>query len=207
MSTAGLILAAGAGSRFGPEPKQLADMNGRPLLDHVVDAMCAIKELEPVVVVLGAAAERILAHADLMRARPVISEEWANGQASSLRLGLQAVGDVDAVIVTLGDLPTITPAIVARLLDAPPGTRATYDGRPGHPVVLGPAHVNAITRLRGDHGARDLLVGGPTIECATLSSGRDVDTQDDLEAIRRATPWAPRKGRPRHRLEQSRTDA
>ena len=66
---------------------------------------------------------------------------------------------------------------------AQPRTRAVYDGRPGHPVVLGAEEIAALTALRGDRGARDLLHGGPAVEVGHLCSGRDVDTPDDLEEI------------------------
>ena len=88
------------------------------------------------------------------------------------------------MIVTLGDQPRMTAELIARFVSEPPGTRATYDGRPGHPVVLGPVQMRAIARLRGDHGAREILQGGPTVECGRLSARRDVDTPEDLEAIR-----------------------
>jgi CTP:molybdopterin cytidylyltransferase MocA len=78
----------------------------------------------------------------------------------------------------------LSPELIGRFVDQPGGTRAVYDGRPGHPVVLGAEQMAALSRLMGDRGARDLLHGGPVIECGHLSSGRDVDTPDDLEAIR-----------------------
>jgi molybdenum cofactor cytidylyltransferase len=181
---AGLILAAGGGTRFGAEPKLLAPLDGRPLLGHAIAAQCAVAELDPIVVVLGARADEVLAGVDMMRARSVICDDWRTGQAASLRCGLEQLSGADSVIVTLGDQPTITPAVIARLIGAPAGSRATYDGRPGHPVVLGEPQLRAIAGLTGDRGARELLAGGPTIECGALSSGRDVDTPDDLEAIR-----------------------
>jgi len=180
----GLILAAGAGTRFGPEPKLLASLDGKPLLEHAVAAMCAVSEIDQTVVVLGARADEVLAQVRLGCARPVICAEWRAGIAASLRCGVEALPDAERVIVTLGDAPTITPAVIARFVNASPGTRASYDGRPGHPVVLGRSHVDAIAGLTGDQGARDLLVRGATIECVALSSGRDVDTAEDLEAIR-----------------------
>jgi len=73
--------------------------------------------------------------------------------------------------------------VIARFLDAPAGARAVYRGRPGHPVVLGADQLAALGELTGDRGARGLL-DGPKIECGSLCSGRDVDTPDDLEAIR-----------------------
>jgi CTP:molybdopterin cytidylyltransferase MocA len=141
-----------------------------------------------VVVVLGAFADEVLGGVSLGRAEPVVCPDWALGQAASLRCGLAALApDSDRVIVTLGDEPLITPSVVARFVEAAPGTRAVYNGRPGHPVLLGPHHMAALLSLTGDRGARDLLRGGPTIECGELCSGRDVDTPEDLEAIRDET--------------------
>jgi molybdenum cofactor cytidylyltransferase len=181
----GLILAAGEGTRFGSEPKLLAELDGRPLLERAVSAQCSVPELERIVVVLGAHAEELLQQVDFKRAEPVVCEQWREGQAASLRRGLEALSGAEKVIVTLGDQPLITAEVVARLLCEPPGARAVYDGRPGHPVVLGPEHVRALMSLTGDHGARDLLRGGPEIELAGLGDlARDVDTPEDLEAIR-----------------------
>ena len=59
-----------------------------------------------------------------------------------------------------------------------------YGGRPGHPVVLGPEEIAALTSLAGDDGARGLLRGGPEMEVGHLCSGRDVDTPEDLEEVR-----------------------
>jgi molybdenum cofactor cytidylyltransferase len=183
----GLILAAGAGTRFGDKPKQLAELEGRPLLDHAIAAQCAVVELEKIAVVLGAYAEEILARVDFMRAEPVICERWEDGQALSLRRGIEhltAEAHVTKVIVTLGDQPRMTPELIARFVDEPPATRAVYDGQPGHPVVLGPVQMRVIGNLHGDRGAGCLLQGGKTIECGQLRSARDVDTPGDLEAIR-----------------------
>ncbi len=181
---AGLILAAGGGVRFGDQPKLLADLEGRPVLEHAIRAQCAVAELGQIVVVLGAHAAGILARVDFLHAEPVICEDWREGIAASLRSGVHEIGGAERVIVTLGDQPLVTAEVIARFLDAEPGTRATYDGRPGHPVVLGPAHLKAIDTLAGDHGARELLDDAPTIECGRLCCGRDIDTPEDLEAIR-----------------------
>jgi molybdenum cofactor cytidylyltransferase len=184
---AGLILAAGAGTRFGERSKLLADLEGRPLLEHAVAAQCAVAALERVLVVLGSSAEEILERVDFMRAETVVCSRWNEGQAYSLRYGIEhlsAAGHVTRVIVTLGDQPRVGPELIARFVDEPPGTRAVYGGVPGHPVVLGPVQMRAIAGLRGDHGARELLQGGSTIECGDSSAVRDVDTPEDLEAIR-----------------------
>ena len=78
----------------------------------------------------------------------------------------------------------MSPKIIMRFVDAAPGTRATYDGRPGHPVVLGSEQLRGVAELAGDGGARELLRGGPTIECGELGARGDVDTPEDLETLR-----------------------
>ena len=82
--------------------------------------------------------------------------------------------------------PLVTSEVVRRFLDAPAGARAVYGGQPGHPVVLGPQQLEMLRCLPADSGARRLLAGGMEIECSDLCSGRDVDTPEDLEAIRDA---------------------
>ena len=183
-AVAGLVLAAGGGTRFGAESKLLADLGGRPLLQWAVDAPCAVPELSRVVVVLGAHAAEVRERVRFGRAETVVCEEWARGQAFSLRSGLAALEGVGKVVVTLGDAPLVTAAVIARFAGEPGRTRAMYGGRPGHPVVLGRAEMAALMSLTGDRGARDLLRGGPVIEVGHLCSGRDVDTPEDLEEIR-----------------------
>jgi len=189
---AGVVLAAGGATRFG-SPKQLAELDGVPLLQHAVDAVLAVPAIEPVVVVLGAEAQRVRAAVEFGDARTVECSDWADGLAASLRCGVDAVGDADWVIVTLGDQPRLTPQVIAAVLDdaerAPRGTlavRATYDGAPGHPVALGRALLAEVAGLRGDAGARDLLAGPGvrTFEAGRLCDPADVDTPEQLEALR-----------------------
>ena len=188
----GVVLAAGGASRFG-SPKQLAELDGRPLLQHAVDAMLAVPAIDPVVVVLGAEAQRVREAVDFGAARVVVCDDWAEGMAASLRCGVEAVGDCDWVILTLGDQPRVTPQVIAAVMDraesAPAGTvavRATYDGAPGHPVALGRAMLPRVAQLSGDAGARDLLGGADvrTFEAARLCDPTDVDTPEELEALR-----------------------
>ena len=189
---AGVVLAAGSGSRFGAA-KQLAELDGIPLLEHALRAVQAVPALERVVVVLGARADEIRAGVDLGRAEPIVCAQWAEGQAASLRCGIAAVADADAAVLTLGDMPRITPQVVARFADiaAEHGrtarARATYGGVPGHPVVLGRDYFGQIAALRGDVGARDVLkaIGADAVECSHLCSPVDVDTPEALEQLRR----------------------
>jgi molybdenum cofactor cytidylyltransferase len=192
MRIGGLVLAAGAGRRFGG-PKQLADLDGAPLLQHAVDAMLAVPAIEPVLVVLGAASDRVRAAVDLGGAEPLVCDDWAEGMAASLRCGVRAVGDCDWTVVTLGDQPLVTPQVIAAVIDravsAPAGVaavRATYGGEPGHPVALGRPIIASVGELRGDIGARELLAHAVTrtVEVGRLCRPDDVDTPEDLEALR-----------------------
>ncbi|HLI58983.1 MAG TPA: nucleotidyltransferase family protein [Solirubrobacteraceae bacterium] len=187
---AGLVLAAGAGTRFGTAPKQLARLGDRPLLQWAIDAQTAVDPalLDPVVVVLGSHAAEIRAAIDLGRAVAVVCPDWEAGQSASLRCGLQAIGDADRVVVTLGDAPFVSSELIARFAGdgEPTPARAVYDARPGHPVALGREQIAAL-RAAGpdrDEGARGLLRGARTVEAGHLCSGRDVDTREDLEEVR-----------------------
>ncbi len=178
---AGLVLAAGEGRRFGG-PKQLAVLDGRPLLEH---ALAALAELERVVVVLGARADEIRAGADLGRAEVIVCPDWADGMSASLRRGLAALEGAGEVVITLADQPFITAAVVARVRAAPgAAARAVYGGVPGHPVVIRRQLLERAGELRGDAGFRNLLGGAAEVECADLADPRDIDTRDDLEVVR-----------------------
>ena len=179
------MLAAGAGTRFGAEPKLVASLDGRPLLEHAVSAASAVERLERVVVVLGARANEITAAVEFGRAEPLVCERWHEGLSVSLRFGLDALAGYERVIVTLGDEPLVPRELIERFVEAEPGTRAAFGGRPGHPVVLGPDQIRGIQGVAGDHGARDLLAGGPLLECGDLDADWDVDTAADLAALRR----------------------
>jgi molybdenum cofactor cytidylyltransferase len=184
---AGCVLAAGASSRFG-SPKQLAELDGRPLLEHTLDAMRR-SGLDRVVVVLGAEADRILERVDLNGAEPVLCERWEEGQSASLATGLGAVADAEAVVVALGDQPRISPEAVRRVVDARGGAgavRAVYGGRPGHPVVLERSQIPALRDVAGDVGARNVIMRNlREVECGDLGGGDDVDTPDQLAGLRR----------------------
>ena len=182
----GLILAAGAGRRFG-STKQLAELHGRPLLAHALEAMLAAG-LERVIVVLGHDAEAIRARVDFGAAEVVIAEDWADGQAASLRRGLAAAGAADAVVITLGDQPFITPQVIGAALDQLDdydAVRALYGDLPGHPVVLGRAVLDAAGGLRGDQGARELLADFRVHQwqAGHLASAVDVDTREELSRL------------------------
>ncbi len=181
----GLILAAGAGRRFGGG-KQLSDFRGRPLLEWAIDAMVKAKSVSAFSVVLGSGAEEILARIDLGGARVVVCEGWSEGMGASLRAGLESLETTDGAVVTLGDQPFIGPEAIDRVCAGFDGgcwdaVRATYSGRPGHPVLLGPAVLACSHELTGDVGARSLLrrFNVREVPCDDVADPHDVDTPAD----------------------------
>ena len=186
---AGLVLAAGGASRFG-SPKQLAELDGVPLLQHAIDAMLAVPALDRVVVVLGAVAEEVAATVKFASAEPVVCREWSDGMAASLRCGVAELPEADWAVVTLGDMPGVTPEAIEAVMSAcgtdVDAVRASYVGRGGHPVALSRALLDRVPALQGDVGARELLAGARVREVEALHLARpdDVDTPEELEAIR-----------------------
>jgi molybdenum cofactor cytidylyltransferase len=183
-----LVLAAGAARRYGAA-KQMAELDGRPLLEHALEAVAGAP-VDRRVVVLGAGAQGVLASARLHGAEPVVCPDWEEGQAASLRAGLRALEGVEAIVVVLGDQPRLSARAVARVLAArEPGVaavRATYRGRPSHPVVLERELFPRLAALRGDVGARAVLatVAVRDVACDGLGDPQDVDTPDQLEVLR-----------------------
>src|SRR5699024_231691 len=145
--TAGLVLAAGGGSRLGLGAKALLRSGGTTLVERAVGALrgCA-----PVLVVVGAQAEAVAAR--VPGARVVPNPEWASGLASSFRAGVAALpGDAERVVVVLVDQPDVGPEVVARLLrEHRPGriVAATYGGGE---AVGGQAADDAATAPRARH--------------------------------------------------------
>jgi CTP:molybdopterin cytidylyltransferase MocA len=198
LSPVGLLLAAGAGRRMGGPKALLRDSRGVPRLDRAVGVLLA-GGCARVTVVLGAGAEeagRLLDEAGWSEDPAldvVVADDWEEGMGASLRTGLARLlataHDADATLVTLVDLPDLDAAVVRRVSEARGDSgeaalvRATYDGRPGHPVLIGRDHwAGVAAEARGDHGARDYLAGHPPqrCECGDLATGRDLDRPEDL---------------------------
>jgi CTP:molybdopterin cytidylyltransferase MocA len=186
--TVGLVLAAGEGRRMGGPKALLRDESGTP---WVVRTVRVIQQggVDDVVVVVGAAADEVRAALLAEDVRVVVADHWAEGMGASLRAGLRelvGLDDVTAALVCVVDTPGLSAAVVRRVAAlAGPDilARATYDGTPGHPVLLGAGHFGALVDAAGgDVGARDYLSSHEprTVECGDLADGTDVDAPEDL---------------------------
>jgi CTP:molybdopterin cytidylyltransferase MocA len=134
-----------------------------------------------VVVVLGAEAEQIAEECDLSDSAVVVNEEWSEGMASSIRVGVGALQDADGVVLMTCDQPAVTAAHLRALMKTGEATASTYAGRRGVPAYLPAASFAQLLELRGNVGARELLRG---VEVVELANGElDVDTAEDLERL------------------------
>jgi CTP:molybdopterin cytidylyltransferase MocA len=178
---AGLVLAAGAGSRFG-QPKAAVEFAGERLVDRAVtllrDSGC-----EKVFVVLGAWVSEV------PNAKVLINENWQVGMSSSLKVGLEELisnDEIDSVVITLVDLPGINVAAVKEIIHSPGDlVVATFNQKRGHPVKFAREHFAAIAQtLSGDSGAREYLRGRSDVvlvELSHLAEGSDLDLPGEIE--------------------------
>lgn len=184
-----VILAAGASTRLG-RPKQLLEVDGRPLVARAAEAALAAGA-SPVVVVLGANAELIRPALQGLDVGLVLNQDWAEGMASSVQAGLHALGQItlrlDAVLLTVCDQPAFSAEVVQRLVAALQASSrgivaARYASRPAVPAVFRREHFFALARLKGDQGARALLQEKPedivAVDLPELAL--DLDTPEDL---------------------------
>jgi CTP:molybdopterin cytidylyltransferase MocA len=192
---AGVVLAAGSGTRFGG-PKALVRLDGELLVEQAA-RLAANGGCEPVIVVLGACADQVVQAADLGDTLIVRAEGWSEGMGASLRAGIDAAESLDcaAIVVILADQPRIGPAALRRLIltwqAGATAAVATYQGKPRNPVVLDRstwAEVRAAAQ--GDVGARGWLRSHPDqvveVGCDGTGDPVDIDTPLDLNALQEA---------------------
>ena len=183
----GIVLAAGAGTRFGGR-KQLAPLAGRPMLEHVLEAVSRAR-LDRVLVVLGSEQAEIRSRVDLHGAEPVSAPDWRGGQARSLSAGIEAAGEADAAVIVLGDQPQLSHRAIDGVLAARgeelDAVCAAYGGVPGHPVLIERTLFPLLIGRTGDDGARAVLAAARCLdlECEGLGNPADVDTRAALRRL------------------------
>ena len=181
---AAVILAAGQARRFG-SPKQLAQLDGKTLLRHVIDA-AAEAGLAPIIAVVQP--DLPLDEADVFR---VPNPQPELGMSHSLRLGFGALpAEVDAAVVLLGDQPTVEAALIDRLLaarGATPFVATRAGGLTVPPVLVERSHFSAVLQPSGDIGLRDMLRAHARLVGAVevVEQPADIDTVADLRALSR----------------------
>jgi CTP:molybdopterin cytidylyltransferase MocA len=203
-AVAGVLLAAGEGSRFG-RPKALVELDGQTLAERGV-ALLRAGGTDPVLIVTGAAQIELRPE---HQARRVYNGEWRTGMGSSLRAALRALTELEAgpeigaVVVALADQPLVGAEAVGRLIaayQAGAGVAvAAYGGKPRNPVLLAREHwPEVIATATGDQGARAFLRARPElvtlVECGDTGRPDDIDTPADLEHIAVSRPGSPRCG-------------
>lgn len=190
---AGLILAGGASKRMG-SPKALLTIEGQTFVDRLVGVFR--ETCSPVVVVLGHAADRI--HAGMLRvneARLAVNADPGRGMLSSLQCGLDEIpGDVEAVIFTPVDYPSIQASTIASLARAfaayrSPVTLPTHQGRRGHPVCISSAVAQQLRALPVNAQARDVIRSFRAqtrwVEVPDPGILTDIDHPEDYQLLQR----------------------
>jgi molybdenum cofactor cytidylyltransferase len=209
-STTAIVLAAGSGTRFGGG-KLLASLGGRPILQHVLDAL-AEAGLDDVIVVLGDEAATIEPAIAWRGERRVLNPDPDRGLAGSVRLGLAAVGPgADGVLIVLGDQPAITGGLVRQVLDAaasvdrPVVVPRFADDSARNPIHLARAAFGLVEEVHGDRGLGPVLAAHPELvhEVPVDGSNPDVDRPADLVDAAAAS-WAARVRADREQVERFR---
>ncbi|MBY0123726.1 NTP transferase domain-containing protein [Bacillus sp. S/N-304-OC-R1] len=167
-SICAIILAAGTSSRMGM-PKQLLQLNGKPLLEHAI-GMAVSAEFSEIITVVGCEATNIQRAITVNdpRFRWVVNEEYLSGQGSSLKTGISQVGEQHSgMMVFLGDLPFIENRTIQSIYQAGKEMLKEYDtsfviqpeynGITGHPVFFGHPDKKVFMELKGDRGAKIIM--------------------------------------------------
>ncbi|UZF94243.1 molybdopterin-binding/glycosyltransferase family 2 protein [Bosea sp. NBC_00550] len=192
-SVAGIVLAAGLSTRMGARNKLLQPLRGKPILRHATEAQLEAG-LSPVFVVIGHERDAVTAALADLPVRIVYNPDYASGLASSLKSGIAALPNgVQGAVVSLGDMPNVTPQVIEQLVAAHtmrPEALAvvpTLFGQRGNPVLLAREIFPAVSLLTGDRGARRLLdeAGERVVEVAfeDPAIAIDVDTPEALRAL------------------------
>ncbi len=193
-----VVLAAGRSTRMGGPNKLLSDLDGKPMVRHVVEAALASRAAE-VLVVTGHQDEAVRAALAGLAVRFVPNPDYAQGLSTSLASGLGALGDeADAAIVLLGDMPYVDAGLIDRLIRAfDPASDAyiavpVFEGRRGNPVLWGRRLFSELSQVQGDQGGRLVLAAHQDLVCEVIVTTQDalvdLDTPEALAQARKGAP-------------------
>jgi molybdenum cofactor cytidylyltransferase len=190
---AAIVLAAGASTRMRRQKLLLPMGDGRPLVRLAVEQVLAAG-VDDAVVVLGREAEAVALALAGLPVRTVVNPRFAEGQATSLRAGLDALRPgTEGAVIALGDQPLPDPTIIRRLVatfraSGRPVVVPVYrDGR-GNPVLFAVALFDELRAVTGDRGGRGVIARDPTRVAEVPVDApmpADIDTPEDYEAARR----------------------
>jgi len=187
----GLLLAAGGARRFGSQ-KLLTSLDGSAIVRRAAETLVA--EVDALWVVVGSEADAVRGALDGLAARLAARRRWERGLSSSLAAGIRVLpAEVEAIVVCLGDQPTLDGEVIRRVIESWRSTRhpfvsARYRGVRGHPVLLDRRVFEEASAVTGDVGAREVIARDPSrVVFVDVNSDppRDVDTKDDLSLLTR----------------------
>lgn len=194
--TEGVLLAAGASRRMGDANKLLAELDGKPMVRRVAEAMAA-SQIDSMTVILGHEAEAVAAALDGIEARFLYNPDYRDGQSRSLRLAVENLSpEATDMMVMLGDMPLVETSLIDRLLNhhreaenrASRITLPEYGGQRGNPVIWGEAFHDELAQITGDTGGRALFQSYPAAVNPLMiddpAAFLDADTPEALAQLR-----------------------
>lgn len=187
-----VILAAGSSSRLG-RPKQLVEFQNKSLLQHVIDTIDKF-HFNPSLLVLGANGDQIRESINLKNVTVLLNENWPEGIASSIRLGvsesMKLNGSLDGILFLLSDQPFVNKKLIEELIEKhvngdQPITACKYSGDVGVPVIFGKQFFSQLFELKGDVGAKKIITQNlDDVQRVVFKKGSfDVDTEEDVHKL------------------------
>lgn len=188
-----VLLAAGKSTRM-PPCKQLSEIHGLTMIEHVLRSIQESK-VDEIIVVLGFMADEILKRVPMKGVRTVLNPRYEEGQSTSLKAGLKAVNKkAEAVIFFLCDQPFVEASVINKIISQYEKNRAptlvpTYKGKRGNPVLVDRSLFDEIMSISGDTGAKPVIMRHDRavreVEVDSPSVLLDIDTMEDLEEFKK----------------------
>jgi molybdenum cofactor cytidylyltransferase len=197
LSTAIIILAAGASTRMG-RPKLLLPYGSRTFMRHAAETAAA-SICRPILIVLGAYTNRLKREIDDLPVRSVINERWADGMGSSIQVGIETLNtydradSIEALVLMLCDQPYVTAAVINDLvmayhLNGKGIIASEYDGTLGVPALFGREYFAELATLRGAVGAKHIIAAhaSDVVPVPFPREMIDIDTPEDYRKLQSA---------------------